>query len=580
MCGVYGFVNTPQRGEPVRVKMQDEILHRGPDSQEHYTNREACIGFNRLSIIDLDNRAMQPMLSPDGKVVLTFNGEIYNYRALRKDLQDRGIHFKTTGDAEVLLQTYLTYGLEETLEKINGMFAIAIYHVDSQKLILVRDRLGKKPLYYQHINGHIIYASELKSLQVHPDFVKEIDAENAQRFLIFGGIPAPYTMYKSTYKLEAGHYAVYENSRLKTKCFWDIDYKKKDNSISKERAYSEFSELLNDSFLIRQDADVPKALYLSGGIDSTLLAKMFHDNKIDIETITSTFANQKANEEQYAQEVINRYRMSSNKLLIDLPHEKLNTLMGHLDEPFADPAVLPMMMMSEKVSELGYKVVFTGDGGDELLGGYHSRQDYSFQSRMLFDLLTPLNIHTNSFSSLKYLNPKYRSTTGFFQKFFTLNSLDKRRYLELIDEVLQPLISRSSSFLEFRQQFFLFRMKNFYNYKVDRATMAYSIEARSPLQDYRLLEYVSKLPTNYYCNPKERGKIFLKRQVLDDFPSSFVSRPKRGFGVPIGDFVDQLPLSDHLQKASDILKIPFDEKVSHKRRYLLYSLGHWLDSNS
>lgn len=580
MCGIYGFVNTPQKGEQVRSNMQDAILHRGPDSQEYFTNREACIGFNRLSIIDLDNRAMQPMFSSDGKVVLTFNGEIYNYRALRKDLQDRGIDFKSTGDAEVLLQTYLTYGLEETLDKINGMYAIAIYHVDSQKLILVRDRLGKKPLYYQYINGHIIYASELKSLQTHPSFIKELDEENAQRYLIFGGIPAPYTMYKSTYKLEAGHIAIYENKKIKVRPYWEISYKQKDNSISRERAFSEFSELLNDSFLIRQDADVPKALYLSGGIDSTVLAKMFYDNKINIETITSTFENQKSNEGHYAQEVIDRYNMPSNKLLIDLPHAKLNTLMKRLDEPFADPAILPMMMMSEKVSELGYKVVFTGDGGDELLGGYHSRSDYSAQNKLLFDLLTPLNIHTNSFKTVKYLNPKYKSLTSFFQNYFILNSLDKKRYLELIDEVLKPLIDTTSTFLEFRQKFSIFHMQNFYNYKVDRATMAYSIEARSPMQDYRLLEYVAKLPTDYYCNPKEMGKIYLKREVLKDFPSSFVYRSKQGFGVPIGDFIDQLPLEKHLQRAFDTLKIPFDQKVSHKSRYLLYSLGYWLEKNS
>jgi len=577
MCGIYGFVNTPQNNENIQKLMQNTIIHRGPDSQEYFINKDTCIGFNRLSIIDLDHRAMQPMISDDKKIILTFNGEIYNYKALRQELEKKGIEFQTQGDAEVLLKTYIEYGLEETLLKINGMFAIAIYHLENRKLILARDRLGKKPLYYQYLNGHIMYASELKSLQVHPDFSKELDKDSVQRYLIFGGIPAPYTMYKSTNKLEAGNYLIYENQKIKVKSYWSLDYRNKDHSISKECAYTEFSLLLKDSFMIRQDADVPKALYLSGGVDSTIMAKMFHDEKINIETITSTFENEKSNEEKYALEVINRYQMNSNKLLINLPYEKLNSLVDKLDEPFADAAVLPMMMMSEKVKELGYKVVFTGDGGDELLGGYHSKKDFSLQYELLFNYLTPLNLHSNSFSTLKYLNPKYKSVTSFFQNFFPLNTLDKRRYLELVDETLQPMIKTSSSFIEFRQQFSIFHMQNFFNYKVDRSTMAYSIEARSPLQDYRLFEYIAKLPSDYYCNAKEKGKLFLKRQLEEDFSSSFIYRQKQGFGVPIGDFINKLPLEEHLSSASDILGLSFNSEIADSNKYLLYSLGRWLN---
>lgn len=579
MCAICGFINTPNQEKSTIEMMLSKLIHRGPNSKSHFSNSNATMGFTRLSIIDLSDRSMQPMFSKDKKIVLTFNGEIYNYKELRAELEREGISFATSGDAEVLLQTYLYYGLEKTLQKINGMFAIAIFHTDTEKLILVRDRLGKKPLYYQHINGHTIYASELKSLQVHPDFIATVDPLNSKRYLIFGGIAAPYTMYKNTFKVKAGEYVIIDKSKIETHTYWSLNFKEKNTSINREDAYIEFQELLQNSFLIRQDADVKKALYLSGGIDSSILAKMFYDNKIDIETITSTFKNQTSNEEHYAQEVIDRYKLSSNKLQIELEYEKLFSLLEKFDEPFADSAILPTMMMSELVNKMGYSVVFTGDGGDELLGGYHSTNDYSLRNNLLFNLITPLNIHTKKFSSLKYLNPKYKSTTNFFQNFYKLDSLDKKLYLELIDEQLHPMIQNSSTFLEFRQLYSIFHMQNFYNYKVDRATMAYSIEARSPLQDHRLYDYISKIPTNYYCNSKQKGKLFLKEELLKDFDSSFVFRKKQGFGVPIGDFINHLPLDKYLQRASDTLGITIDKNVIHKNKFLLFSLGYWLENN-
>lgn len=578
MCGIFGFVNTPNNDKSIIQRMQSKLIHRGPDQQSHFSNSVATLGFVRLSILDLDSRSMQPMVSEDKNVVLTFNGEIYNYKALKEELEQKDIIFKTKGDAEVLLQTYLYFGLEETLQKINGMFAIALYHTNEDKLILIRDRLGKKPLYYQHINGHTIYASELKSLQEHPNFINTIDSLNIKRYLIFGGIAAPYTIYKNSYKVKAGEYVIINKSKIETHSYWSLNFKNKDLSLNREDAYKEFQELLHNSFLIRQEADVKKALYLSGGIDSTILAKMFYDNKIDIQTITSTFENQKSNEEHYAQEVINKYNLASNKLHIDLEHEKLYSLLNKFDEPFADSAILPTMMMSELVRQLGYSVVFTGDGGDELLGGYHSTNDYSMKNNLLYNLMTPLNIHTKKISTLKYLNPKYKSTSNFFQTFY-VDSLDKKLYLDLIDEELYPMIQNSSTFLEFRQLFSIFYMQNFYNYKVDRATMAYSIEARSPLQDYRLYDFVSKLPTKYYSNSKQKGKLFLKEELLKDFSSSFVFRKKQGFGVPIGDFIDHLPLEKYLNTASIALEIPLDKDLQHKNKFLLFSLGHWLDSN-
>ncbi|NOQ32284.1 MAG: asparagine synthase (glutamine-hydrolyzing) [Helicobacteraceae bacterium] len=575
MCGIAGFIHTKNGSLEVLKQMQAAIYHRGPDEQRSLEFNHAFIGFNRLSIIDLSSASMQPIYHEESKIVLSFNGEIYNFLELKEDLLEKGYTFSSEGDAEVLLKTYLEYGLEDTLSKINGMFAISIYHIKEDRLILARDRMGKKPLYYQHINNSVIYASELNALKKHPNFISELEPTSAQRYLIFGGVPAPYTMYKNTKKLEAGTYLVYENSKITIKRYWELSFKKKDYTISREEAYESFHKLLDSSFDIRKYADVPKALYLSGGIDSTIIAKLFNDQNLKIDSITSTFANKKSNEEKYAQEVINRYGFNSKKINIQLDQDELFTLMSKMHEPFADSAILPTMQMSKLVKELGYKVVFTGDGGDELLGGYHSSKDYSLQYEWLYKFFTPMNLKTEKFSTLKYLNPKYKATSSFFQNYY--EAIDQNSYLEILNETLNPLVQRSTSFVEFRQLFTLFHMHNFYNYKVDRATMAYSIEARSPLQDYRLFDYVAKLPTSYYTTPKKRGKQFLKKLLLDDFPNSFVYRKKQGFNVPIDDYISHLNIDQYINSAVEYIGI--DRNRSKINNYQLFSLGIWLENN-
>ncbi|NOQ32285.1 MAG: asparagine synthase (glutamine-hydrolyzing) [Helicobacteraceae bacterium] len=578
MCGIAGFINTKNGSLEVLKKMQAEIYHRGPDEQRSLEFNQAFIGFNRLSIIDLSSASMQPIYHEESKIVLSFNGEIYNFLELKEDLLEKGYTFNSEGDAEVLLKTYLEYGLDTTLEKINGMFAISIYHIKEDRLILARDRMGKKPLYYQHIDNSVIYASELNALKKHPNFISELEPTSAQRYLIFGGVPAPYTMYKNTKKLEAGTYLVYENSSITIKKYWELSFKNRDTSISREEAYETFHKLLNSSFDIRKYADVPKALYLSGGIDSTIIAKLFNDQNLKIDSITSTFENKKSNEEKYAQEVINRYGFNSKKINIELDQDELFALMSKMDEPFADSAILPTMQMSKLVKELGYKVVFTGDGGDELLGGYHSRRDYSPLFTVPFNHLSKYNIHKGSWSSLKYLNPKYKSIYGFMKH--RLKSVERESYLNIIDETLEPFINNSTTFLEFKQLYTIFNMQNFYNYKVDRATMAYSIEARSPLQDYRLFDYIFKIPTSFYASPKKKGKQFLKEILEEDFDKSFIYRKKQGFGMPIGDYIDKLDVQKYVKLSSDYLGVDFDKTLENESKYYYLTLGLWLEKNS
>ena len=578
MCGICGFTHTKNGDINTLKLMQKQMTHRGPDSMRSLHQNNAFIGFNRLSIIDLSDHAMQPMYAKEQGITLSFNGEIYNFQTLRLNLEKKGYNFNSQGDAEVLLYTYLEFGLEETLQKINGMFAISIYHEKEDKLILARDRMGKKPLYYQYFNKALIYASELNVLQKHPDFINELEPQNAHQYFIFSGLPAPYTMYKNIHKLKAGHYLIFEKGNIKIKKYWELNYLHKNQNITQNEASEQFHELLSDSFSIRKYADVPKALYLSGGIDSTILSKLFFDQKLPITCISSTFENKKANEEKYIDEVLKKYHFNSKKLQIKLPHEEMIEMLTNLDEPFADPAILPMIQMSKLVSDLGYKVVFTGDGGDELLGGYHSKADYSYKLQWLYKTMTPHNIHHKNFKVLKYLNPKYKSIYGFMKH--RLKLVEHTPYLNLIDETLEPIISKTNSYLEFKQLYSVFNMQNNYNYKTDRGTMAHSLEARSPLQDYRLYDFISTLPVSYYSNVKKRGKIFLKDKLEEDFPSSFVYRKKQGFGVPIGDYLKNQPIEEYIKIAMDYLNIPYVKNLYEDTQYNLFTLGLWLKNNA
>ena len=403
MCAIFGFINTKFKDETILQNMSKSLLHRGPDSQKYFIHKNIYMGFNRLSIVDLSKNSMQPIMSEDKNIILTMNGEIYNYIELRDELIQKGYRFISNGDAEVLLYCYLEYGLKETLKKINGMYAISIYDKRDDSFYLVRDRLGKKPLYYQYVNNSLIYASELKAIKVHPEFSKKINQDSLYYYLLLEGIPAPYTIYKNIYKLEPGSYLKWENGKIYKKVYWNISFKSKIN-INNQKAINIFRDILNNSFLIRQRVDVKKALFLSGGLDSTLMAKLFFENNISIRAITSIVDNQKISEERYAKIVAKRYNLILETINIKLTINDINRSISKIDEPFSDSAILPTFEMSKKINQLGYRVVFTGDGGDELLNGYSLKQEYY----KIFNIFYKFNFIMKNYRLLRILNPKYR----------------------------------------------------------------------------------------------------------------------------------------------------------------------------
>jgi len=572
MCAIFGFMDTRSKNINILQKMSKTLLHRGPDNQKFFIDKNIYMGFNRLSIVDLSNNSMQPMINDDKNIILTMNGEIYNYIELKDELIKKGYNFKSNGDAEVLLYYYIEYGLDKTLQKINGMYSIAIYDKRDGSFYLIRDRMGKKPLYYQCVKDSLIYASELKGIKSHPDFISEINEDPIYYYLLLEGIPAPYTIYKHTNKLEAGSYVKYKDGKITKKKYWDLSFKEK-ILINEDEAFCSFNNILNDSFLVRQRIDVKKALFLSGGLDSTLIAKLFFDNKTNIKAITSIVDNQNINEEQYAKIVANRYKLDFETTKIQLPIDDINTYISKLDEPFADSAILPTFAMSKNIHNAGYKVVFTGDGGDELMNGYSTKQEYF----KLFNVFYKFNFLQKNYTQLKLINPKYRVLGGFFsEKMPLIENFSFDKIFELMEPIFNSLRIRSNNYIEFKQLFDIWYLQNFYNYKVDIATMAYSIESRAPLQDYRLFEFISTLPNGYYSDKNNLGKKFTKKILLEDFNKGFIFRKKQGFNIGIGDFINKIDSKREIKLSKDLLNIRIDNQlIKDKFKYQLYILGRF-----
>lgn len=574
MCGISGIHHgdlSKQQWQMYMYSMTDRLIHRGPDDSGHWHDIEAGIGLGhrRLSIVDLSRSGGQPMISASGRYVIAYNGEVYNYLKLRKELESFGHSFRGHSDTEVVLAAFEEWGLLQAVSRFIGMFAFALWDRKDRVLYLVRDRLGIKPLYYGQVSKGFTFASELKPFQALPNFDAEINHEALALLLQHMYIPAPHSIYKGICKLLPGHILTVrmtDNSDfdIKLQPFWclhDVLVEKTEEPFtgSEEEAVDELERLLSDAVRMRMLADVPLGALLSGGIDSsTVVAFMQKHTDHPVKTFTIGFYENSYNEATYAKAVA-QYLGTEHTELYVTPDEAMAViprLPELYDEPFADSSQIPTFLVSQLAREQ-VKVSLTGDGGDELFGGYPRymvAQDIwkkiGWMPVWARQVIGKLLLHMPVFGwglDQKQFNSRLRYAAEIFlapdkERLYTTFISHWRDHFDVVKRA-----QATQSLLCDQQRLFMFQ--NYLDYmmqfdtltylpddiltKVDRASMGVSLETRVPILDHRVVEFAWRLPLHLKIRHGE-GKWIL-RQVLSRYvPNRLIERPKMGFGVPIG----------------------------------------------
>jgi asparagine synthase (glutamine-hydrolysing) len=562
MCGIYGKLSSRQIDASIADTATDRLVHRGPDERGVWMGDKIFLGIRRLSIIDLTG-GHQPIWNEDHTCCLVFNGELYNFLDLRPQLEERGHLFRTRGDTEVILHAYEEWGVD-CLRHFNGMFAIAIWDAPRQRLFLARDRIGEKPLYYYKSGSQFAFASEIKALLADPDIPRELNPRGLANFLSFGHAIAPDTIYRDIYKLLPGHYLIARESGVETTEYWDVgdDPQITPRTILSEEQYAEkILTLCDDSVRRRMIADVPVGAFLSGGVDSTaIVALMKRHTTAPVKTFSLGFdIGSGYNELSDAQGVARHFGTEHHELHVqdvDLV-QTLRTLVFHYDEPFGDAASFPLYLLS-RFASAHVKVVLSGDGGDELFGGY--RRYVADQLSSLYQKL-PSVLKGSLVPSLAERLPRFRRVKRTLR---TLSIADPaRRYAswlvvfrpEMRAELLQTSIKEAvgsydpvwpyehyyhglngSSATDHLNRLMYVDLKTWladaYMEKADKATMACGLEARLPLLDHRLVELAFQIPGRCKIRAGSTKRIF-KRAVRNLLPPAVLRKPKHGFAVPI-----------------------------------------------
>lgn len=564
MCGIAGFIDYGFESDE-RQRILDEmcraIAHRGPDDQGTTVLGDGvALGMRRLAIIDLKG-GQQPISNEDGSVVVVFNGEIYNFRELQKELEARGHHFRTHSDTEAIVHAYEEYGTR-CVNRFRGMFAFALWDESKRKLFIARDRVGKKPLYYTKTSqGALIFGSELKALLQHPSVTREINPEAIDAYLTYGYVPDPISIFRGIHKLPPGHFLTFADGRLSTESYWDFSYQETTEARSEEEYLEELRALLDEAVRVRLISDVPLGAFLSGGIDSsTVVGLMAGHMSQPVKTFSIGFHEDSFNELKYARLTAERFGTNHQEFIVtpDICNV-VDKLAWHFDEPFADSSAIPTYMVSKLAREY-VTVALSGDGGDELFAGYTryvtERQRAAFARLPRFlraGIMQPLSrrlphgawgrnyIHNVALEPLE----RYLDSVSIFTSLNrpSLYTAAFRQELSRNQQTL-PDFNDYARCVESREPLDALLYIDSKTYlpgdiltKVDRMSMAVSLEARVPLLDHKLIEFVTKIPVSMKMKGLETKHIF-KRAVQDLVPKEILNRPKQGFGVPIQQWIN------------------------------------------
>ncbi|SBW10875.1 Asparagine synthase (Glutamine-hydrolysing) 1 (modular protein) [uncultured delta proteobacterium] len=553
MCGIagwYGWDMEEVERLPRLCAMCDTIRHRGPDDDGFFTTSKVALGMRRLAIVDIEG-GRQPMRSEDGSVTLVFNGEIYNHRELRRELEQQGVRFKTAhSDTEVLLAMYLRHGLD-LLPRLNGMFGIAVWDARERALHLMRDRLGVKPLYYYHDGKRLLFASEIKAVLAANAFTPEVNPKAVWDYLTFRYVPAPETIWQNVYKLPPGHSLTIREGEAEPEVvrWWDIPYRFPSREIRLEDADAEFDALLNDAVDLRMVADVPVGILLSGGLDSSTVAALAarHATR-PIKTFSVAFEDAPGIDERpFAREVAAHLHTEHAEVVIGKKDFQsfLEDFVYYTDEPLADLASVPLWHVCRLAHE-EVKVVLSGEGSDEILGGY----DFELYARDWLEKEKPRSGMRGLWDRLYGRDPvDMRTWNAPFTMTNYLSSETKRSLMRQgpYPDSLQPLRERLAALGRqdpLHQTLYCFSqdwLTEDLLMKADRMSMAVSLELRTPFLDYRLVEWAAAIPAAYKAGPDQDGvwksKLILRRIAEKLLPQSILARPKQGFPVPVYEWL-------------------------------------------
>lgn len=550
MCGICGFIHKHKISDESLKKMSDTIAYRGPNDEGIYIedcNQDWQLGLahKRLSILDLSEAGHQPMLNKNGTIIVCYNGEIYNFLEIKKKLQNLGYIFKSNCDTEVILYAYEEWGID-CIKQFNGMFAISLYDKNVNEFYLIRDRLGIKPLYYYENVGEIVFASELKPIMEYPFFNKEINQNALGLFLANKYIAGNETIFKKVYKLLPGHYLCWRKGEYRVEQYWNIAENlinvQTYDKMSYEDSLNRLQNLVQDSVQKRMISDVPIGCFLSGGIDSSLVAAVMQEQSTTkIKTFTIGFDEKEYNEADYAGQVANAIGTEHycEYLPMSMAKEYIDSIPLFYDEPMADESQIATMMLS-RITKNKVTVALSGDGGDELFCGYIKYGELKQFNK--FRTVSALLNEADKVFSLKGKLPRKINKMMYFNTYDNMINSDFYTYWDQYRDILniRPDNSRYLDMLKVSEcpekKYMLMDMMTYLPddilTKVDRASMAVSLESRNPLLDYRIAEYALSLPIEYVYYQGNKKRI-LKDLTYRYIGRKIMERPKKGFGVPV-----------------------------------------------
>ncbi|MBR9701520.1 asparagine synthase (glutamine-hydrolyzing) [Candidatus Pacearchaeota archaeon] len=578
MCGINGFNFIDKK---VLSGMNDSLKHRGPDDEgEFYDSKnKISLGHRRLAILDLSEKGHQPMeYSHKGKkATIVFNGEIYNFQEIKKDLVSLGYKFNSKSDTEVILASYLEWGFD-CVKKFNGMWAFCIFDLSKKILFLSRDRIGKKPLYYFWDNNKFIFSSEIKGILKH-GLKLNLNKEAVNLYLSLGFIPSPYSIYQKVYKLEQRQNLIFDLKGRKIDKFYYYEWPKYNPIYNKKELIEEGKRLIEDAIRLRLISDVPVGAFLSGGLDSSaIVAEMNKFVKKDLITYSIGFKDGN-DETKYIKIINDLFKLKNNHDYFDekVFEEELKNIFYYYDEPFADYSMFPTFLLCKNASKK-IKVSLSGDGGDEIFGGYPKYQKTSQLTFMrkfpkiirliFYRLMKNVNLHKlrdvkeGLRLSLIPLEKIYSEIRGDIYKSKEYKKFVEPRFIDCLKDSGGNLSEAIRLFdLKFNT------MSENYLLKTDRASMANSLEVRSPFLDYRLMEYSFKIPAELKASKFETKKL-MKEILKDTLPKTILKRKKAGFSPPIDEWINKKKYVKEIKKGLDVL---YRNKIIDKKWLEFYN---------
>ncbi len=573
MCGICGYIGKNRITDDELVLMRDTMIYRGPDDAGIYHtsvgDRYIGMAHRRLSIFDLSELGHQPMTSEDGRYTIVFNGEIYNFIELRQELINEGFHFRSQCDTEVILYAYIHWK-QECFNRFNGMFALAILDSFDGCVVMARDRMGVKPLYYYHndTNGDFVFASELKPIMKYPGFHKNMRKEVIGSYLCNKYIASDDTIFQNTYKVAPGTYLEYRNGNIQISKYWDILKEKQlgESDMIKDyrAARHELYRLLTDSVNLRMAADVPVGLFLSGGIDSTIVAAIAQKHSLGkIKTFTIGFNEKERNEADRAKAIAEYLGTDHTEMYVgeNEIREMIDDIPRYYDEPFADSSQLPTMLVC-KLAAHDVTVALSGDGGDELFCGYKMYDWTYFAQRT--DIIGKILYGIPGMNGLKdRLSPELRAFINNrdenYKTQFFIDVMTEQARAITGDITVDPRSAKEKAlkYDNWQERRMILDMLTYLPdevmAKTDRASMKYSLEVRNPILDHRIVEASFRIPHEFKYHHYDKKHI-LKELAYEHIPKEMLKGPKRGFGIPLAKWL-RGPLKEEIDRCTDTMFI-------------------------